>query len=96
MEQEYADTCLSVETVARKAGVSVNRLNELFKIEQNTTAGKYLTKIRMEKAKAMLDCGITDLGEVSRMAGYNSGSYFSKVFRKYYGMSPSEYRREEL
>lgn len=93
IEQHYEDSLLSVETIAARAGVSVNHLNELFKMEQNTTAGKYLTQVRMEKAKVLLDDGITDFTRLSRMVGFNSGSYFAKVFRKYYGISPSEYQK---
>lgn len=90
--QEYANSLLSVEDIAQKAELSVNRLNDLFKKEQGETVGRFLTRVRMEKAKELLERG-EKIPDVVRDAGYASASYFSKVFRKMYDVSPQEYRR---
>lgn len=89
--KEYGNPFLSVEDVAKKAGVSVNWLNDLFKKEQKETAGKFLTKVRMEKTKELLENGESKMGEIASKTGYNSASYWAKVFKKTYGLSPQEY-----
>lgn len=92
----YQNSFLSVEMVAEEAGVSVTRLNELFKIKLNTTAGKFLTKQRMEKAGELLEEGIESITKISEYVGYNSTAYFSKAFRKYYGVSPMEWKGKSV
>lgn len=92
--QEYSNSLLSVEEIAEKAGLSVNRLNDLFKKEQGETVGRFLTRVRMSKAKELLDKG-EKIPDVSKKTGYGSTSYFARVFRKMYDISPQEYRRKE-
>lgn len=93
--QEYSNSFLSVEEIAEKAGLSVNRLNDLFKKEQGETVGRFLTRIRMEKARELLEKGMEKIPDIVDQVGYGSASYFAKVFRKVYGVSPQEYRRRE-
>ena len=90
--REYANAFLSVDDIAKEAGISVNRLNDLFKKEQGETAGKFLTKVRMERARELLDEGSEKMTAIAEKTGYTSTSYFARVFRKYYGMSPQEYK----
>lgn len=89
--KEYGNPFLSVEDVAKKAGVSVNWLNDLFKKEQKETAGRFLTKVRMEKTKEFLENGESKMSDIAAKTGYNSASYWAKVFKKTYGVSPQEY-----
>ena len=91
--QEYGNSLLSVEEIAEKAGLSVNRLNDLFKKEQGETVGRFLTRIRMKKAKELLDRG-EKIPDIVDQVGYASASYFARVFRKMYHVSPQEYRRK--
>ena len=92
--QEYKNSFLSVEEIAENSGLSVNRLNDLFKKEQGETVGKFLTKVRMEKAKELLEKGTEKMPDIVEQVGYSSSSYFAKVFRKMYDISPQEYRRK--
>ncbi len=96
IHNKYQDPALSVEVIAEKAGISVNRLNELFKTERQTTAGKYLTKVRMEQAKTLIHAGVENIAEISQSTGYNSQAYFARVYRKYYGVSPMEDKKERM
>lgn len=90
---EYKKPDLSVEDIAQSIGIRVNRMNEMFKEELGETAGYFLTKVRMEKARQLLEDGVR-VGEVSNQIGYYSPSYFSKVFKKTYSLSPKECQKQ--
>ena len=71
----------------------MNQLNYLFKKEVGETVIKYLIQVRMEQARKLLDHKGLKISEISEKTGYSTVSYFSNVFKKYYGVSPLEYRR---
>ena len=56
------------------------------------TINSYLTEVRLEKAKDLLKNSSMHLQDICYRIGYLSPSYFSRLFRKYYGLTPSEYR----
>jgi len=67
-------------------------LMKLFKQKYGCGIYEYVQKVRMEKAKELLgDAGIK-IQDISQMVGYSDHNYFSKAFRHYYDMTPSEYR----
>lgn len=68
---------LSVRRIAENAGISVNHLNDLFKKEQGETVGKFLTRIRMERAREILNGG-EKMSVVAEKTGYTSTSYFAE------------------
>lgn len=83
---------VSVEDIADAAGVSRTTLFRIFKSELNTTPVDYLTAYRIAQAKSLLletDLSVT---AVARSAGYEDNLYFSRVFRKIAGTTPTEYR----
>ncbi len=88
----YQNSLLSVEMVAEEAGISMTRLNELFKMKLNTTAGRFLNQQRMKRAEELLQEGTENIATISERVGYNSTAYFSKAFRKHYGVSPMEWK----
>ena len=66
----------------------------LFRQTTGTTINHYLTTIRMEKAKELLMDLSNKLYDVSYAVGYMNPSYFSRQFKKYTGLLPSEYREK--
>lgn len=92
--QRYSDCNLSVDEIANHTNLGVNRLNILFKQETNETIGKYLTNTRMRIAKEFIEDINFKVSEIDKKVGYMSCSYFSKVFKKYYGLTPKDYRRK--
>ncbi|MGM9767212.1 MAG: helix-turn-helix transcriptional regulator [Candidatus Cryptobacteroides sp.] len=66
------------------------RVRETFGISPNAL----VNEIRLSKAKEILDKSETDISEIVFLTGFNSHSYFSKCFKRRFGMSPSEYLLE--
>ena len=54
---------------------------------------QYILNIRIEKAKALLENTDLSISEISDMTGMQSQHYFSRIFKKYTNISPSEYRK---
>lgn len=83
---------ISLEDIARALNLSAFYLSHLFSEESDFTLFHYLTALRMDKAKELLGSGLK-VSAVARQVGYEDGSYFSRVFRKYTGLTPAGYRR---
>lgn len=92
--QHYSNSDLSAENIAEHFGTNINRLNAAMKKETGCTVWKMLIQVRMEKAKKLLDFTDKKIADISEEAGYKTISYFSNVFKKYYGISAQEYRRK--
>ena len=65
---------------------------KLFRKHTGTNFTEYLTQIRVDHAKKLLAAGEMSVKEVAYAAGFNSQSYFSKIFKKYTGIAPSEFK----
>lgn len=98
--KEYIRTHYSndfgIEDIASSLGISSSYFSLLFKQHFGETFVEYVTKHRMELAKSMLlhsDKNITDIG---RSVGYMERRYFTKVFQKFTGEIPSEYREKRM
>lgn len=91
IQEKYAEN-LSLERVAREAGVSACYLSKLFKKEEGINFKQYVIKIRMEKAKFLLGEGKLNIGEVARACGYSEAGYFCRIFKQYWGMLPKEFQ----
>ena len=66
-------------------------LRRLFKTENGISLNRYIMKQRMDKAKQYLDEGSSNLQQISQMVGFADPFYFSKCFKKEYGIAPSKY-----
>ncbi|MBP3953540.1 response regulator [Bacillus suaedae] len=88
----HYDKGITLEEVADKIGLSSYYLSKLFKDRFEQTFIDYLTNTRIEKAKDLLLDGKTPLKEIAMNIGYKDPNYFSRVFKKEVGYSPSEYR----
>ena len=86
------DRNISLDEICREAAVSRNYFCYLFKREVGVSVWNYLTQLRMERAKKLLE--ETDLRsyEIAFQVGYDNPSYFSRIFKKYEQMTPNEYR----
>jgi transcriptional regulator GlxA family with amidase domain len=88
----YAED-ISREQMASHAGISARHLTRCFALEAGLTPIDYLNRFRVVQARRLLDEGHTNITEVMAAVGFCDSSYFSKVFRREVGMSPSAYLR---
>ena len=95
MERHVADKDLTMQSVCDAQGISVSYVGQLFKKYRNTTFVKYLTALRMERAKEMLRLSGSRITEVAEACGYRDVYYFSHCFRKYAGVPPKRYREQQ-
>lgn len=80
------------ETVAREVFITPGYLSLLFKQELKTNFLEYLHKIRIDHACERLNNRSQKLSDIAHEVGYNDEKYFFQVFKKYTGMTPSQYR----
>jgi two-component system response regulator YesN len=83
---------LSIDTLADYLGISGSYFSLLFKQHFGETFVEYVTKQRMEMAKSLLALSDKSVTQVGQMVGYAERRYFTRVFSKYSGMLPSEFR----
>lgn len=95
IRRNYTNDCLNVKEIADHTGMNIDHLNRLMKAETGMTVVKWLTTIRIDKAKQLI-LKNKKLTEIYPEVGYTNLSYFSNVFKKVCGMTPLEYRRKKL
>ena len=83
---------LTLDSVAEELNVSLFYLSKLFRKHTGTNFTEHLTQVRVDYAKKLLAAGEMSVKEVAYAAGFNSQSYFSKIFKKYTGIAPSEFK----
>jgi AraC-like DNA-binding protein len=89
---EHAGEELSLARVAKAAETSANYLSEKFKEAVGINFVRYVARARYEKAAALLREGDLRVSEIAFAAGFQSLSLFNRVFKKFSGKSPTEYR----
>lgn len=92
IQEHYTKSGLSVEELCSFLNVSATYFSVTFKKETGMSFISYLTKIRLEQAKNLLDTTEEKSYMIAEKVGYTEANYFSYVFKKHYGVSPSKYR----
>jgi two-component system response regulator YesN len=92
IRENYAQSNLSVEVLCGHLNVSAAYFSTIFKKETGESFVSYLTSVRMEAALELLNNTRDKTYVIAEKVGYTEPNYFSYVFRKQYGMSPTQYR----
>ncbi|HUC91313.1 MAG TPA: response regulator [Paenibacillus sp.] len=93
IDTHYQDARLSLQFAADHYHVSDGHLSRLFKKETGNNFSEYLIKKRVDKAKELLDKDHRmPIAVVASRVGFTDAKYFGQVFKKYYGLTPSEYK----
>jgi len=91
---EYANENLNLQFVAAHLHKNPKYLSTLFKKETGVSFTAYVNGVRLEQADMLLRTTPHSISHISLEVGYGSHKYFSAVYRKRYGVSPSEVRRQ--
>lgn len=89
----YAERDLSASTIARHLHYTSAYICTIFKHEQQMTIHDFINLYRTTQAKALLSGTDDSIAAIAQATGYENDNYFSRVFRKLEGMSPSDFRK---
>jgi len=92
IRKNFADKDISLHSVAKEVNISPNHFSTVFSQETGETFISYITRVRLEHAKALLKTTQMRTSDVGYEVGYNDTHYFSYAFKKNTGMTPKEYR----
>ncbi len=95
IEQNYGNSELSISEISEKLCVNQTYLRKMFKSEMDMTLSEYITSFRMQEAKRLITGTDEKLTAIAEKVGYSDVSYFSNVFKKYYGTSPRSMTMKE-
>ena len=92
--EDHYNEKISLDQIAENMYLSPFYISRIFKSETGSAPIRRLINIRLEKAKELLEGGYQgSIQEVAAMVGYDDAYHFSKLFKKRYGVSPSQVRR---
>lgn len=93
VEKNYAEN-ISLQDMAQYAHISKEYLCRIFNTMSDTTPVEYLNRYRVRQSSAMLVHTDKSVSDIALSCGFNNSSYFNKLFMRYMGCTPSEYRRQ--
>ncbi|MBQ4556662.1 MAG: helix-turn-helix domain-containing protein [Clostridia bacterium] len=92
ISENFADESLTVESVAATAAMSESHFRRLFKSTYQVSPVKYINLIRINRAKELIRYSNTSFSQIALDTGFANLYYFSRIFKKEVGCTPSEYR----
>lgn len=90
--QSHIEESVTIQMVADHVHMNPTYFCELFKLQTGETVHDYLTRKRMEAASKLVLTSDHKLAEIAQMVGYKDVKYFSRQFKKHYGILPSKYK----
>lgn len=95
IEKNYCSD-ISLSDLAHMTGYSERQFHRLFQSAFSTPPSQYITNLRLQKAQLLLKNSSQPIGEISWSCGYSDQNYFSRIFKKNTGLTPTEYRQNAL
>ena len=92
IHENFCNPDFSINSLPKMCNMSYSYFKKLFLNEYKMSPSKYITKLKMERSLELLLLQNRNITELSRILGFENVYYFSKVFKDYYGMSPTAYR----
>lgn len=86
---------INIEDYAASRGMSISWFIRKFKAFTGVTPMQYIVSLRITNAQVLLETTTCSINEISRIVGYDNPLYFSRLFHKERGLSPSEYRKKQ-
>lgn len=91
--QQNLDKKITVDELGRRFFLNANYVSQLFKKETGEQVSSYITRLRMEQACVYLRDCTKRVSDISQLVGYPNPRSFSVVFKRHFGLTPTEYRR---
>ena len=95
IQKNYMDPCLSLNSICSYLNISTSYFSTIFKEMTGETFIEVLTRVRMEKAKELLENTTMKNYEIAEKVGFSDPHYFGISFKKITGKTPTEYAREK-
>lgn len=94
ISENYNNPAINIEMLSNMCEISYVYFREIFSEFCGHPPMEYVNKIRMTRAKEMLESDYNSIEAIAHSVGYNSIYHFSKMFKKFFGVSPSQYNKE--
>ena len=86
---------ITSESICKKFNCSRAHFSKLFNAQAKIPFREYITRLRIEAAKSLLGFSNLDVSEIALSVGFNEPNYFTSVFKKHVGVSPSAYKKSQ-
>lgn len=96
MMEENISEPVDMKTLIKKASISRRQVERLFERQMGMSPKRYYLKLRLDRAKDLLTHSSMPIVDVAIATGFVSASHFSKTFRTFFGVSPTESRRDDV
>ena len=94
IESSYSNPDFSVMDICDALHLSASHISSRFKKAMGITLNNYITMVRLNHACSLIKSGKYSSNEISYMVGYNDSNYFSRIFKNHFGMTVTEYKKE--
>lgn len=94
VDREYMKD-ISLNYVAKKVNLAPAYVSYIFKKQAGITLVKYITDVKMEKARILLEEDELKIVQIGRACGYENQSYFNRLFKNYFGVTPKQYKEKK-
>ena len=94
INENFSNPKLSLAFIAKELSYNEKYISQIFKKNFNTTIQNYIEGLRMNNACNLIESGITSVKEMAKFCGYSDPLYFSKIFKKYFGIPPKYYSKK--
>ncbi|QNK58942.1 response regulator [Paenibacillus sp. PAMC21692] len=95
IEQHYQDRSLTIESLSQHFYISYFHICRVFKQVSGSTLNEYISSYRIHKGKEMIDSGVVSISHIANKVGYEDPNYFSKRFKKTFGIAPIHYIKKK-
>ena len=93
IDEHYMESNLSLDELAAITSLSKFHMIRLFEESYGISAGRYITQQRMRQcARLLIDTNMT-IDQIAQLTGYENGNYLAKVFKQYYALTPTQFRK---
>lgn len=93
--REFCSSDLTLNAISEKYHINPIYFSRIFKTYVGESFNSYITRVRMEEARSLMGTTSLRLQEIAEIVGYDDSKYFSKVFKKFFGVSPSQYAESQ-